>query len=35
MSFLADVGDSVVDREADKLVNDFIPDSGGKLFIIQ
>jgi hypothetical protein len=32
MSFFANVGDAVVDREADKLVNEFIPDSGGKLF---
>jgi hypothetical protein len=35
MSFFADVGDAFVDREADKVINDFIPGGSGKLFAIK
>jgi hypothetical protein len=35
MSLFADVEDAVLDRGADRVINDFIPDSNGKLFIVQ
>ncbi len=35
MSLFADVEDAVLDRGADRVINDIIPGGNGKLFIVE